>query len=70
MYDRYSWLLRFTRRDLQPTEEIYFQAEETARDALQLYNDPENGELYTMIVLLQIDWPQRSECQLDEILFC
>ena len=69
MDERYSWVIRFERRDGKPEEERYFDTETEAREAFREYDDDDNAEIYDSIELVKIDWHWRCDSRLDSIAF-
>ncbi|MCD8049772.1 MAG: hypothetical protein LUG52_09325 [Clostridia bacterium] len=67
--DKYSWIIRFERRDGTEEKELYFDDEDSAREKFSCYDEPENAEIYTQIELVRMDWYRRTEDVLDGISF-
>lgn len=70
--ERYSYLVKFERRDNSPDEEYYYNGEDEAKEHFSLFNDlsdKDNAVLYTCISLEKIDWFNRRNENLDAICF-
>lgn len=67
--DRYSWMIRFERKDGKQDEELYFNEGESAREAFRLFDEPDNADLYSRVELVKVDWHERSEEVLDGLSF-
>jgi hypothetical protein len=68
MSDRYSYLLKFIRKDCSEDEEQYYNNEGDAEDALELFKADDSG-LYECIELIKVDWYNRRNTELDRIDF-
>ena len=69
MDERYSWVIRFERKDGKPDEELYFNTETEAREEFRLFDEDDSAELYYSIDLVRVDWYERSESLLDSLTF-
>ncbi|MBR2663998.1 MAG: hypothetical protein IKE25_09805 [Clostridia bacterium] len=68
MRDR-TYELVFYDRDGQVDSEQDYTDRETALEAFRLFDELDNAELYSRIVLQEYDWQTRTETELEVLAF-